>query len=467
MSAPRLPTYSAVSLFSNCGAGDVGYRTAGFRFDVMAELDPRRLDVALLNHPGATGVAGDLRKTWRKVVKAYLKRSGGRRPALLCACPPCQGMSSARADRGKEGDADAGSKDDRNLLVVVIAKVAKELKPKLIVVENVPQFLTRKVRDPKSRKPISAADLLIRALKRQYDAYPIVTELADYGVPQRRKRAFITFVRKDLKGLRMLRKANRAPHPRPTHAVDYSGAAQVTLSQALRDFNLPALDAVSPEKAGSIVGDGLHAVPVWDERIYEMVSAIPANSGASAWQNDTCLECGTTDIERKVATCPACGSELPRPTIKARNGRVRLIKGFHSSYRRMRPNEPAATITTATGHVGSDTTIHPAQNRVLSPLECALLQTFPKTFSWGDALKKWGHTNVRNMIGEAVPPLYTAQHGRILLDVLRATGWSSAPILAIDRRCEAASAIVGAPKRIGPSGKRACPPSRSGKSQAA
>lgn len=30
----------AVSLFSNCGAGDVGYRDAGFRFDVMAELDP-------------------------------------------------------------------------------------------------------------------------------------------------------------------------------------------------------------------------------------------------------------------------------------------------------------------------------------------------------------------------------------------------------------------------------------------
>ncbi len=46
----------AVSLFSNCGAGGVGYRNAGFRFDVMAELDPKRLDVCLLNHPGAEGV---------------------------------------------------------------------------------------------------------------------------------------------------------------------------------------------------------------------------------------------------------------------------------------------------------------------------------------------------------------------------------------------------------------------------
>src|SRR5258706_15924771 len=65
----KLNYQRAVSLFSNCGAGDVGYRKAGFRFDVMAELDPRRLGVCLLNHPGATGVSGDLRKTWRKVVK--------------------------------------------------------------------------------------------------------------------------------------------------------------------------------------------------------------------------------------------------------------------------------------------------------------------------------------------------------------------------------------------------------------
>jgi len=432
------PTFSAISLFSNCGAGDVGYRAAGFRFDVMAELDPRRLEVALLNHPGAVGVAGDLRKTWRKVVAAYRERAGDRRPSLLCACPPCQGMSSARAGRGKEGDADAGSKDSRNLLVVVIAKVARELQPKMIVVENVPAFFTRKVRDPKTKKPVTAARLLIRALAQDYVAYPIVAELADYGVPQRRKRAFITFVRCDLRGLAMLTKGKRAPYPRPTHASDYGGK-HVTLAQALRDFDLPALDAFSHEAATSTIGGGLHAVPVWDEQMYDMVAAIPRNTGASAWQNDTCLECGTANIERKLALCPACGSRLPRPVIQVRNGRYRLIKGFLSSYRRMSPNEPAATITTATGHVGSDTTIHPAQNRVLSPLECAKLQTFPDSFAWGDALKKWGHTNVRDMIGEAVPPMYTTRHGKILIDVLRARGWTSAPILALDQRCESAA----------------------------
>ena len=180
----------AVSLFSNCGAGDVGYRDAGFRFDVMAELDPRRLDVCLLNHPGAEGVAGDLRKTWQTVIKKYRARAGKARPALLCACPPCQGMSSARSGKGSHDDAAAGSKDERNLLVTVVANVALELKPSLLVVENVPAFFTRKVHHPKDKKPVSAANYLITALADDYVAFPLVTDLCDFGVPQSRNPSF-------------------------------------------------------------------------------------------------------------------------------------------------------------------------------------------------------------------------------------------------------------------------------------
>jgi DNA (cytosine-5)-methyltransferase 1 len=316
--------------------------------------------------------------------------------------------------------------------------VAKALSPKIIVVENVPQFLTRKVRDPKDQKPITAADYLIRELRHSYVAFPIVAELGDYGVPQRRKRAFITFVAKDVRGLCLLKRTERAPFPRPSHATDYGDPGHVTFAEALGDFNLPVLDAASAETATSKGHSGMHAVPVWDKRVYEMVGAIPPNSGRSAWQNEDCLVCGEERIANHRATCPSCGSTLPRPVVKAKNGRYRLIKGFHSSYRRMRPNEPASTITTATGHVGSDTTIHPSQNRLLSPLECALLQTFPRTFAWGQALEKWGSTNVRDMIGEAVPPLFTAKHGKILVDLLRAKEWAFPAILAVDERCERA-----------------------------
>ena len=101
--------------------------------------------------------------------------------------------------------------------------------------------------------------------------------------------------------------------------------------------------------------------------------------------------------------------------MKKKRGTYRLITGFRTStYTRMKSDAPAATITTASGHLGSNNTIHPFENRLLSTLECALLQTLPKRFKWGTALERWGHTNIRDMIGEAVPPLFTRLHGKVL-----------------------------------------------------
>ena len=129
----RVAAPAAVSLFSNCGAGDVGFGAAGFRFRVMAELVENRLDVALRNHLNAEGVPGDLRKTWREVVERWRVLHGATAPTLVAACPPCQGMSTARSDRGAEDDPDAGSRDDRNLLVLPISHITKALAPTFVV----------------------------------------------------------------------------------------------------------------------------------------------------------------------------------------------------------------------------------------------------------------------------------------------------------------------------------------------
>lgn len=39
-------------------------------------------------------------------------------------------------------------------------------------------------------------------------------------------------------------------------------------------------------------------------------------------------------------------------------------------------------------------------------------------FEWGDTLPKWEHMNIRAMIGEAVPPLFTRKHGQVLTSLL-------------------------------------------------
>jgi DNA (cytosine-5)-methyltransferase 1 len=400
----------------------------------MAELDPRRLEVSILNHPTAIPILGDLRDTHPEVVEAYRRRAEGRRPTLTSACPPCQGLSSANSDRGLADDADAGSRDERNLLVSVVAEVTEALKSKFVVVENVPAFLTRKVRHPETQEAISAAKLLIELLTPDYVVFPILTDLSDYGVPQSRKRAFLTFIRRDVKGLKQLLLENRAPFPRPTHAFDHGGDGPINLRRALRDFHLPRLDARSEETAQSR-DLPLHAVPVWKDRRYDMVAAIPRNSGATAWENDTCASCGKVEVGDEDVMCPLCNEPLLRPVVKDKDGSYRLITGFRtSSYKRMSPDKPAATITTASGHVGSNVTIHPFENRLMSTLEVSLLQTIPQDFEWGDALENWGHTNVRAMIGEAVPPHFTRLHGAVLMGI--ATGeWTVAPISLSDSRC--------------------------------
>ena len=432
---------AAVSLFSNCGAGDVGFGAAGFRFRVMAELVEDRLDVALCNHLNAQGVPGDLRKTWREVVDRWRLLHGATAPDLVAACPPCQGMSTARSDRGPEDDPDAGSRDDRNLLVLPISHITQTLAPTFVVVENVAAFLRRKVRDPESGEGISAALLLVHLLADEYDVHPFLTDLADYGVPQRRKRAFLTFVRRASPVAEVLRREGRAPYPVPSHAPDYGGD-HIRLDAALARFGLPPLDGEDPTLAKDSERPH-HFVPVWPMHQHRMVAAIPPGSGTGAWENNECPGCGTVEADTETAECSACGEPLLRPVVLG-EGRPRLVRGFRrASYRRMEPARPAATITTASGRIGGSRTIHPFENRVLSPLECALLQTIPTDFNWGDVLKRRGVSELRAMIGEAVPPRFTRMHGQVLVSLLTHAEGDLPLIEQTDRRCENARRRLG------------------------
>ena len=427
---------NAVSMFSNCGAGDIGYAAAGFRFRVMSELVEKRLAVAILNHPEAVPVAGDLRRTWPNVVDSFREACGSPSPWLLSGCPPCQGMSSARGERGKEDDPSASARDDRNLLALPIAHATNELRPTFVVVENVPAFLRRKVWDPAGGDPVSAARILCSRLEHDYRVYAALLDLCEFGVPQSRKRAFLVFVRRGSAALDRLEETGRAPFPAPTHGTtDLPGA--IALGAALQASRLPSLDSASPETARS-KGNAMHRVPVWDDRRYDMVAAIEPGGGGSAWDTDHCDHCGRSGIDSNEPVCPDCEAPMLRPVTKSRSGSWRLVKGFrNSSYRRMDPGLPAATITTASGHIGSDRTIHPWENRVLSPAECAFLQSFPSDFRWGGAIDSWGHTPVREMIGEAVPPRFTELHGRVLAALVAGRS-CPATLMHDDARCRSA-----------------------------
>ena len=398
---------TAVSLFSGAGLSDLGYQMAGFRFVVQVEADPQRAAIGADNFPQSEWLTRDVRESVDEVAAAY-RRSNSGRLDLLVATPPCQGMSTSNPSRGKRRTPQSDALEGKNRLILEVAPIAESLKPRVIVAENVRQILTLAVQHSGSKQRV--IDILSDSLP-EYQVFHGVVNVADYGVAQTRKRALVVAVHKDEPGLEQAHWRGQLPCPSPTHKE-----SPASIKDWLMSMGYQRLDARS--KSGAHGSDPLHYVPAYGEDRYRQVSQIPPDSGRSAYENDTCLSCGHCPVDAGLALCPSCGDVMRNRPYVARGGHVRLIKGFHSSYRRMRSDRPASTITTNSSHVGSDFKIHPWENRVLSILECADLQTVPRFYDWSRAKESGTCYLIRKLVGEAFPTYFTYLHGRFLADLL-------------------------------------------------
>ena len=77
---------------------------------------------------------------------------------------------------------------------------------------------------------------------------------------------------------------------------------------------------------------------------------------------------------------------------------------YPSVYGRMRPNQPASTITTGFLSPGRGRFTHPLQPRSLTPHEGARLQGFGDDFDWLQETETLTRGDYANLIGSAVPP---------------------------------------------------------------
>lgn len=413
----RLCKLPAVSLFAGAGLSDLGYELAGFEFVVHAEKEKNRATLCAENFPEAESVVGELCDTWEIVVQKYLRKRPNDRLALLSVTPPCQGMSSSNPGRGTRSE--RGRHDERNRLVLEAVPVIEALKPRVVVVENVPQLLTEPNGIIKDGQEQSVLEGFAERLP-NYSLFGRVVQMADYGVPQDRRRAIVVAVhQEELWGKRLLA-ADVGPWPKPTHSQKPSDGLLpwVTIEEWVKGMGYRQLDA-RYEAAARDPDDPLHVTSVYEGDYYWRIADIPPRSGRSAYENSNCRECGRTDVPEGTATCLHCGAIMHnRPYVVEEDGTVRLIKGRHSSYRRMRPDQPARTITTASSHIGSDYKVHPWENRVLSVRECADLQTVPRFYDWSWALTTRHTYLARVVIGEALPPWFTYLQGQSLWELL-------------------------------------------------
>lgn len=166
------PKLTAVDLFCGCGGLTEGLRKAGFTVLGGVDVDETAVRTYELNHPAVQTWKTDLRELSTKVVA---QRLGIRRGQLdlLAGCPPCQGFSALRTLNGNRSN-----RDKRNDLLLEFLRFVEGLRPKTVMMENVPGLAT----NHRFKRFLSQ----LRQLG--YLGEHRILDAADYGVPQRRRR---------------------------------------------------------------------------------------------------------------------------------------------------------------------------------------------------------------------------------------------------------------------------------------
>ncbi len=234
------------------------------------------------------------------------------KPTVLIGCAPCQGFSSHRKKHWNEED------DVRNSLVMAFAKIVKRLSPAVILMENVPEFLSERYWRYFSAAKKSYEDQGYIVKEQIYNA-------ASFGVPQDRFRTIVIAMKKSF----LLPEGF-------LHPGEYK-----TVRDAISD--LPAVPA-----GVASTNDPMHKSASHKASTIEVIRQVPHDGG-----------------NRPEGVGPEC---------------LDKVKGFSDVYGRLYWDRPSITITHYARNPASGRYTHPEQDRGLTAREAARLQSFPDGF---------------------------------------------------------------------------------------
>lgn len=237
------------------------------------------------------------------------------KPTILIGCAPCQGFTSHRKKHWADEDDDI-----RNNLVNVFAEIVQEIRPEVIVMENVPEFLSKKY-----WKHFSAAKKSYE--KCGYIVKESIYNAASFGVPQERFRSIVIGMKKEF--------------------LLPEGYLTSEQYRTVRDAigNLPEVEAGVADPM-----DPMHKSAGHKKSTLDVIRQVPHDGGS-----------------RPAGVGPKC---------------LDKTKGFSDVYGRLYWDRPAITITHYARNPASGRYIHPTQDRGLTAREAAELQSFPRGFEF-------------------------------------------------------------------------------------
>lgn len=369
-----------------CGAGGLSYglQLAGFHPVVAIDFDKNATATYKANHPDTVVLTTDICTLDTKELLSYL---GGRELDLLAGGPSCQGYST----HGKRDP-----NDPRNFLFEHYLRIAKALRPKFILIENVQGLLTY-------NRGYFREEILSQLESMGYHADAKVLLTADYGVPQLRKRIFFVATRMDCE----------ISFPAPTHTEDPESdlSPYLTVGEAL--FDLPPI--MSEEKQAKYLAKPKTALQKYlrgSSKVLTLHQARPLSEQAGRIAAHVREGFGLRSVPEHV---------LPERFKRMRTiGNGELRKDCTTLYHRLSRSRPSYTITCNFRNIASGPFLHPLEDRSLSLREAARLMTFPDDYQFVGG-------GIPRQIGNAVPPLMAkavGEHIRKLLEDGRSKAYS-------------------------------------------
>lgn len=254
----------AIDLFAGCGGLTQGLKSVGYKVVAAVEVDELAARVYKRNHRATSVFVEDITTIEPKIMMRELGIAANELD-LLAGCPPCQGFSSLRTRNGA-----TRNRDTRNKLVNEMLRFVKVLKPKAVMLENVPKLATH-----------SSFLRLVKDLKELgYKVTYSVENAANYGVPQRRKRLIML--------------AGKKFQP------------ELTKPQIVK---MTVRDAIGRLPKPNTRGDNLHVSDMTrrSDRVIKLIETIPKNGGSrSSLPKHMQLDChknkkGFNDVYGRMA----------------------------------------------------------------------------------------------------------------------------------------------------------------------
>lgn len=365
------PRWKVVDLFSGCGGMSAGFHQHRDHFEIVGAVDKEQgkpgrgksggtstgCNPTYLRNIGIAPENADIALLDPREYRVKLGLAEGDLEVLI-SCAPCTGFSQKNARNHIEDD-------PRNRLVERTADFVAEFLPEFLVMENVKELLQGNQRHH--------FDNLRSRLENDlgYSLWAEVHDLSEFGLPQRRIRALV-IARRDGPVVGLPRKKIRPRTVRETIG------------------HLPPVEPGERHPA-----DPMHVAPRNSKKVQDRLRAIPKDGGSWA---DVMNDPNLTEEEKRYLLTPAM--------FRARPG------SFPDVYGRLWWDRPAVTITRECAHVGNGRYVHPEQDRLLTVREMALLQGFPVDYYFDGPL-----TAKYNQIGDAVPPLISAQIAEHIINI--------------------------------------------------